>query len=30
MRIPIIAGNWKMNMTIAEGVDFIKAVAPSI
>lgn len=30
MRIPIIAGNWKMNMTIAEGVEFIKAVAPSI
>lgn len=30
MRIPIIAGNWKMNMTIAEGVEFIKNVAPSI
>ena len=26
MRKPIIVGNWKMNKTIAEAVDFIKAV----
>jgi triosephosphate isomerase len=26
MRIPIIAGNWKMNKTIAEAVRFIEAV----
>jgi triosephosphate isomerase len=30
MRLPIIAGNWKMNMTIAEGVEFIKTLAPRI
>ena len=28
MRKPIIVGNWKMNKTIAETVDFIKAVDP--
>lgn len=28
MRKPIIVGNWKMNKTIAEAVDFIKAVDP--
>ena len=28
MRKPIIAGNWKMNKTIAEAVEFIKAVDP--
>ena len=28
MRKPIIVGNWKMNNTIAEAVDFIKAVDP--
>jgi triosephosphate isomerase len=26
MRIPIIAGNWKMNKTIAEAVQFVEAV----
>ena len=26
MRKPIIAGNWKMNKTLAEAVDFAKAV----
>jgi triosephosphate isomerase (TIM) len=30
MRTPIIAGNWKMHMTIAESVDFVKALAPAI
>ena len=24
MRLPIIAGNWKMNTTIAEAVDLVK------
>ncbi|MGX8833872.1 triose-phosphate isomerase [Amedibacillus sp. YH-ame6] len=28
MRKPIIIGNWKMNKTIAEAVEFIKAVDP--
>ncbi|MGI6608030.1 MAG: triose-phosphate isomerase [Erysipelotrichaceae bacterium] len=28
MRKPIIVGNWKMNKTIAEAVDFISAVDP--
>ena len=26
MRKPIIAGNWKMHKTVAEGVAFINAV----
>ena len=26
MRKPIIVGNWKMNKTIAEAVEFINAV----
>lgn len=26
MRRPIIAGNWKMNKTISEGVDFVKEI----
>jgi triosephosphate isomerase len=26
LRIPIIAGNWKMNMSIKEGVEFIKSI----
>ncbi|MEM8861572.1 MAG: triose-phosphate isomerase, partial [Chloroflexota bacterium] len=26
MRKPIIAGNWKMNMTVAEAVDFVNSV----
>lgn len=29
MRKPIIVGNWKMNKTIAEAVEFIKAVDPA-
>ncbi len=28
MRKPIIVGNWKMNKTIAEAVEFIKAIEP--
>ncbi len=28
MRKPIIVGNWKMNKTIAEAVDFITAIEP--
>ena len=30
MRTPIIAGNWKMNMTVEEAVEFVKALAPAI
>lgn len=30
MRTPIIAGNWKMHMTVAESVDFVQALAPAI
>jgi triosephosphate isomerase len=26
MRRPILAGNWKMNMTIAEATDFVRAI----
>lgn len=26
MRIPIIAGNWKMNMSIDSGIDFVKKI----
>jgi triosephosphate isomerase len=26
MRRPILAGNWKMNMTIAEAVDFVRSI----
>ena len=29
-RTPIIAGNWKMNNTIAEGVELVKALAPLV
>ena len=29
-RTPIIAGNWKMNNTIAEGVALVKALAPLV
>ena len=29
MRKPIIVGNWKMNKTIAEAVEFINAVDPA-
>ena len=30
MRKPIIAGNWKMNKTAAEGVALVKAIAPLV
>lgn len=30
MRIPIIAGNWKMHKTLTESVDFVKALAPEL
>lgn len=30
MRIPIIAGNWKMHKTVGESVDFVKALAPEL
>lgn len=30
MRIPIIAGNWKMNMSIKDGVEFIKTIKSSV
>ncbi|WP_373842741.1 triose-phosphate isomerase [Limosilactobacillus sp.] len=26
MRVPMIAGNWKMNKTVAEAVDFVKQI----
>lgn len=26
MRVPIIAGNWKMHKTVAESVDFVKKI----
>ena len=29
-RTPIIAGNWKMNKTPAEAVDFVEALAPRV
>lgn len=29
-RIPIIAGNWKMNMGVSESITFVKALAPKI
>ena len=29
-RTPIIAGNWKMNNTIAQGVELVKALAPLV
>lgn len=29
-RTPIIAGNWKMNKTVSESVDFVKALEPEI
>ncbi len=30
MRIPVIAGNWKMNKTIEEGKSFIREIQPAI
>ncbi len=30
MRKPIIAGNWKMNKTPAEGVELVKALIPNV
>ncbi len=30
MRVPIIAGNWKMNKTPAEAVEFVRALRPLI
>jgi triosephosphate isomerase (TIM) len=30
MRIPIIAGNWKMHKTLAESVEFVTTLAPKI
>ncbi len=30
MRKPIIAGNWKMNKTIKEGVEFIAAIKDQV
>ena len=29
-RKPIIVGNWKMNKTVAEAVEFINAVDPHV
>ena len=26
MRRPILAGNWKMNLTIAEATDFVRSI----
>jgi len=30
MRKPIIAGNWKMNMTVSEAVDFVSQLTPLV
>ncbi len=30
MRKPIIAGNWKMNKTLAEAVSFVEEVKSSV
>ncbi len=30
MRTPIIAGNWKMNTTVAEALDLVKALLPRL
>ncbi|HBC71511.1 MAG TPA: triose-phosphate isomerase, partial [Coxiellaceae bacterium] len=30
MRIPIIAGNWKMNKTIGETLDFLKILSQEL
>ena len=30
MRTPIIAGNWKMHKTLAESVEFVRALAPRL
>lgn len=30
MRIPVIAGNWKMNKVVSEGVSFVEAVKESV
>ncbi len=30
MRVPIIAGNWKMNTTVAEAVDLARAMLPRL
>jgi triosephosphate isomerase len=29
-RVPLIAGNWKMNKTIAEAEEFIQALLPRV
>lgn len=30
MRVPVIAGNWKMNKTLAESVAFVKGLEPAL
>ena len=30
MRKPILAGNWKMNKTPAEAVEFVRALQPKV
>ncbi|NJO84577.1 MAG: hypothetical protein HC828_18605 [Blastochloris sp.] len=30
MRVPLLAGNWKMYKTVSEAVDFVKALEPQI
>lgn len=30
MRVPVVAGNWKMHKTAAEAADFVRKVAPAI
>ena len=30
MRVPIIAGNWKMHKTVSESVEFVQALAPKL
>ena len=29
-RVPLIAGNWKMNKTVAEAEEFIQALLPRV
>ena len=30
VRLPIIAGNWKMNKTLNEGIDFINQIKENV
>ncbi|MFC1995692.1 triose-phosphate isomerase, partial [Chloroflexota bacterium] len=30
MRVPMIAGNWKMNTTVGEATELVKAMRPGL